>query len=75
MLRSIVLVLLLGATTVLAGDVEFRADQSPGSAEQVATGKQLFAMCASCHGADGEGRVGIAPRLNSASYLAVVSND
>jgi len=63
------------AMPALGGDVEFRDDQKPGTPEQVELGKSQFAMCAGCHGAEGEGRVGIAPRLNSGSYLAVVGND
>ena len=66
---------LLLTTVVYGANVTHRADQAPGSAEQVAKGKALYATCAACHGTEGEGKVGIAPRLNSASYLAVVSND
>ena len=43
--------------------------------EAVAEGQALFAVCASCHGARGEGRMGIGPRLNSTSFLAAASDD
>ena len=68
--------LVLGALvlTAKAGDIH-RTDQAPGTSEQIAAGKASFAACGGCHGAEGEGKVGIAPRLNSPSYLAVVSND
>ncbi len=64
---------------ILSAEVEastprFRADQSPGTDEQIAVGKASFAMCAGCHGIEGEGRIGVAPRLNSANYLAMTSN-
>lgn len=59
---------------VSAAAVDHRADQAPGTAEQVEKGKALFATCAGCHGLEGEGKVGVAPRLNSASYLAAASN-
>lgn len=38
-------------------------------------GRSLFANCAGCHGSIGEGVVGLAPRLNSTTYLAIISND
>ena len=60
-------------TSLEAGD--HRADQAPGTAEQVAGGKAMFAMCGGCHGMEGEGLVGVAPRLNSTNYLAAASND
>lgn len=63
------------STPAEADSVAFRADQPAGTAEQVALGKEKYAMCVGCHGAEGEGRVGMAPRLNSGSYLAIVSND
>ncbi len=52
----------------------FRADQTPGDAAAVALGQSQYLMCAACHGQDGEGKVGIAPRLNSTNYLAIASN-
>lgn len=52
-----------------------RADQAAGTPEQIAKGKGLFMGCVGCHGMDGEGKVGVAPALNSNSYLAVVSNE
>ncbi len=45
------------------------------SAERIALGKQTFAICASCHGPVGEGRVGIGPSLVSSSFLAAASDD
>jgi len=62
------------ALTATAGDIH-RADQAPGDADAVAAGKVSYAACGGCHGVEGEGKVGIAPRLNSSSYLAVVSNE
>ncbi len=59
---------------VIAAEIH-RADQAPGAAEEVELGKQLYAMCAGCHGPDGEGQVGIAPAFNSQNYLAAASND
>jgi len=58
-----------------AQSVSLRPDQASGTADQINKGKELFAACGGCHGAQGEGKVGTAPRLNSASYLAVVSNE
>lgn len=66
--------LLIGGSALASG-VNYRADQVPGTAEQVAAGKATFATCAGCHGPDGEGKVGTAPRLNSASYLSIVSDE
>jgi mono/diheme cytochrome c family protein len=62
-------------SVALAGSVNHREDQAPGTKAQVERGKQLFAACGGCHGAEGEGRVAMAPRLNSDSYLAVVGNE
>lgn len=39
-----------------------------------ATGKVLFATCASCHGPDAQGRIGVGPRIASESYLAAASD-
>ena len=77
MLRQLTSLALLGVVTAAwaATEVKHRPDQAAGTPEQIAKGEQLYAMCASCHGAEGEGKVGTAPRLNSPSYLAVVSND
>ena len=54
---------------------DYRDDQAPGTAEQVAAGRAMYAMCAGCHGTQGEGVVGVAPRLNSPNYLAAASNE
>jgi cbb3-type cytochrome c oxidase subunit III len=62
------------SATALAEDLH-RPDQAPGTPEQVEQGKALFAMCAGCHGAEGEGKIGVGPRLNSANYLAAAPND
>ncbi len=52
-----------------------RADQAPGTAEQIEAGKQAFVVCGGCHGAAGAGVQGLAPRLNSQNWLATVSNE
>lgn len=51
-----------------------RADQAPGSVAQVERGRVVFGNCSGCHGPKGEGMVGMAPRLNSGTWLAIVSN-
>ncbi len=66
--------LLLGSAAAAAA-VKYRPDQQPGTPEQVEQGKALFTMCAPCHGASGKGKIGVAPRLNSPNYLAIISND
>ena len=43
-------------------------------AAMIAQGEGLFATCSACHGTVGEGRTGIGPRLNSASFLAAASD-
>lgn len=43
-------------------------------AEAAARGQIAYAACAGCHGTKGEGRVGMAPRLASASFLAAASD-
>ena len=74
--RAIVsLALGLLVVPVAWASVQHRTDQSPGTAEQIAKGEQLFATCAGCHGTEGEGKVGIGPRLKSTSYLSIVSNE
>lgn len=72
--------LLLAATlaATLASAVvppAYRPDQAPGTAAQVERGRQLYANCTGCHGASGDGLTGMAPRLNSATWLSIVSND
>jgi cytochrome c oxidase cbb3-type subunit 3 len=42
---------------------------------RVAKGKSEFVACGACHGAEGEGRQGIGPRLNSKTFLAAASDD
>jgi cbb3-type cytochrome c oxidase subunit III len=42
---------------------------------KIAKGKALFAACGACHGAEGEGRQGIGPRLSSTTFLAAASDD
>lgn len=56
-------------------ELRVRGDQAPGGPLQVTRGEKLFEACAQCHGPQGEGRVGKAPRLRGDGYLAVVSND
>ena len=41
---------------------------------RVAEGKTLFSVCSSCHGPGGDGRLGIAPRLSSETFLAAASD-
>jgi len=53
----------------------FRADQHPGTPDQREQGGQVYAQCASCHGAQGEGRPGFAPRLASDDLLSVVGDE
>ncbi|MCB9765223.1 MAG: c-type cytochrome [Alphaproteobacteria bacterium] len=73
--RLVVTAGLVLAGVAVAADVSHRADQQPGTAEQIERGKTAFIACGGCHGAEGEGRVGMGPRLNSPSYLASVSNE
>ena len=54
--------------------VTTRADQTLGTPEQVAAGATRYPMCAGCHGMNGEGIVGTAPRLNSELTEEDVSN-
>jgi mono/diheme cytochrome c family protein len=61
---------------VLAGaDVVYRPDQTPGDDAQVQRGKASFMMCIGCHGMNGEGQIGVGPRINSANYIAIAPND
>jgi cbb3-type cytochrome c oxidase subunit III len=55
--------------------VTYRTDQAGGTPEQIMRGGAAFGLCASCHGPEGEGNVGLAPRLNSQAWLTAVSND
>lgn len=43
--------------------------------EKVAAGKEKYAACAACHGEDGAGKKGIAPRLAAESFLKAASDD
>ncbi len=74
--RALLTVLLIALLPALAaaGKTIYRADQAPGTAEQVEAGKQAFVVCGGCHGAAGAGVQGLAPRLNSPNWLATVSN-
>lgn len=45
------------------------------NSDSVAKGKGHFATCAGCHGINGEGRMGMAPRLNSETFLAAASDE
>lgn len=45
------------------------------NAATAAKGQAAYAVCAGCHGAKAEGKVGIAPRLASKSFLAAASDD
>ena len=42
--------------------------------EKAAAGRLVFQKCAVCHGSEAEGRVGMAPRLASKSFLAAASD-
>jgi cbb3-type cytochrome c oxidase subunit III len=46
-----------------------------GTQAMTAQGKSLFAAnCVGCHGDNGEGKIGIGPRINSTSFLAAASD-
>ncbi len=46
-----------------------------GTQAMIAEGKTLFAAsCVGCHGDNGEGKIGIGPRINSTSFLAAASD-
>lgn len=46
------------------------------TAENIATGKEVFdGRCVSCHGAGGEGRIGMGPALASKSFLEAASDE
>lgn len=68
----VAVVVLVGGTVVTA----WLASTRPGLADPV-RGRQLYAAhCASCHGADGQGRVrGNATSLNNPDFLNVASDD
>ncbi len=38
-------------------------------------GKELFVNCAACHGPEGEGKIGMGPRLASKSFLSAASDE
>lgn len=73
--RSVALVAALLIPAAVGADVVYRADQTPGDAEQIARGKASFGMCAGCHGANGEGQIGVGPAINSPNYVAIASNE
>lgn len=73
--RTLALFAMIMLPTAVAADGLYRADQSPGDAEQIARGKASFAMCVGCHGPNGEGQVGVGPNINSTNYLATASNE
>jgi len=41
----------------------------------VVRGKAVFGVCGGCHGMQGEGRTGMAPSLNSETFLAAASDE
>ena len=45
------------------------------NSESITKGKVHFATCSGCHGMNGEGRMGMAPRLNSKTFLAAASDE
>lgn len=73
-------VLLFGGVTACDDEVE---GEPPPAAEEVISpeklveeGQKLFAVnCVGCHGPEGEGRVGMGPRLASESFLAAASDE
>lgn len=71
---ALVVLLTTFGSAAFAADLH-RADQAPGDAAAVEKGKTLYMMCAGCHGMEGEGKVGVAPRLNSPNYLAAAPNE
>ncbi len=73
--RTLALIAMFMLPAAVSADGIYRADQSPGDADQIARGKASYAMCVGCHGADGEGQIGVGPRINSANYLAAASNE
>lgn len=72
-LPSFAILVLIPALAFAAKSIH-RDDQAPGTPEQVAAGEKAYAVCAGCHGADGSGVQGLAPRLNSQNWLAAVPN-
>ncbi len=73
--RTLALVAMFLLPSAAGADDLHRDDQSPGDAEQIARGKASYAMCVGCHGPEGEGQIGVGPRINSANYLATASNE
>ena len=67
-----VTLLVLVPGQVLAGAQPMRHLET--SAKQIAAGQAIFALCGSCHDADGSGRAGMGPRLVSDSFLAAASD-
>ena len=63
------------SSRVLAAAPVTRTDQAAGTPEQIAAGAVRYGMCVGCHDTSGEGRVGLAPRINSDTYLRIASND
>jgi len=73
--RLLALSAVLFLPVLALGGPAYRADQAPGDAESIARGKASFAMCAGCHGPNGEGQIGVGPAINSANYLALAPNE
>jgi cytochrome c oxidase cbb3-type subunit 3 len=72
---SRVLSVAFGSFALLAATSPQPEEPTSPEAIVVARGKAQFVVCASCHGMEGEGRTGIAPRLNSQSFLAAASDE
>ncbi len=72
------LIVLLAVATALLGACRGPSTENVRTVEvstrAVATGKVLFGTCAACHGQDAQGRIGVGPRIASASYLAAASD-
>lgn len=73
--RTLAMIALILLPATVGADGIYRADQAPGTAEQIARGKASFAMCVGCHGPTGEGQIGVGPNISSTNYLATASND
>ena len=73
--RSVALMAVLLMPALVGADAAYRPDQTPGDAAQIARGKASFAMCVGCHGVEGDGQIGVGPRLHSANYLAMAPNE
>ncbi len=58
----------------MQGEVAKKMREVDSTPALIAEGKKLFGQCAACHGDNGEGRIGVGPRLVSKSFLAAASD-